>query len=382
MSNEVKQRKIEHVSVALGQDVSAPQKANWNDIQFVHQALPEVDLDEIDTSVPFLGHKLRYPLFMSSLTGGHPDVTSINRNLARAAERYGLALGVGSQRAAIVNPDVASSYAVTRENAPNAFLIANIGAPQLIPQARHAAFTPEQVQRAIDMIGANALAVHMNSLQEAAQPEGDRRTIGEAAALKTLIGQVGLPVIAKETGAGVCREQAFLLRSCGVAAIDVGGAGGSSMSAMEAARSKSRGDEQTMNIGLLYQNWGIATPIAVVEASTARLPLISTGGVRTGLDIARALALGAALVGMGFPFLKAASESYEKVCELLETVVAEMKVAMQLSGAASVAQLRQVDVVVTGETREWLMLRGFESDLKGMAQRRWRQVNHAGEMNE
>ncbi len=382
MSNEVKQRKIEHVSVALGQDVSAPQKANWNDIQFVHQALPEVDLDEIDTSVPFLGHKLRYPLFMSSLTGGHPDVTSINRNLARAAERYGLALGVGSQRAAIVNPDVASSYAVTRENAPNAFLIANIGAPQLIPQARHAAFTPEQVQRAIDMIGANALAVHMNSLQEAAQPEGDRRTIGEAAALKTLIGQVGLPVIAKETGAGVCREQAFLLRSCGVAAIDVGGAGGSSMSAMEAARSKSRGDEQTMNIGLLYQNWGIATPIAVVEASTARLPLISTGGVRTGLDIARALALGATLVGMGFPFLKAASESYEKVCELLETVVAEMKVAMQLSGAASVAQLRQADVVVTGETREWLMLRGFESDLKGMAQRRWRQVNHAGEMNE
>lgn len=382
MSNEVKQRKIEHVSVALGQDVSAPQKANWNDIQFVHQALPEVDLDEIDTSVPFLGHKLRYPLFMSSLTGGHPDVTSINRNLARAAERYGLALGVGSQRAAIVNPDVASSYAVTRENAPNAFLIANIGAPQLIPQARHAAFTPEQVQRAIDMIGANALAVHMNSLQEAAQPEGDRRTVGEAAALKTLIGQVGLPVIAKETGAGVCREQAFLLRSCGVAAIDVGGAGGSSMSAMEAARSKSRGDEQTMNIGLLYQNWGIATPIAVVEASTARLPLISTGGVRTGLDIARALALGATLVGMGFPFLKAASESYEKVCELLETVVAEMKVAMQLSGAASVAQLRQVDVVVTGETREWLMLRGFESDLKGMAQRRWRQVNHAGEMNE
>ena len=221
------------------------------------------------------------------------------------------------------------------------------------------------------MIGANALAVHMNSLQEAAQPEGDRRAVGEAAALKVLTGQVAVPVIAKETGAGVCREQALLLHSCGVAAIDVGGAGGSSMSAMEAARSRSRGDERTMNIGLLYRDWGIATPIAVVEAGVAGLPLISTGGVRSGLDIARALALGATLVGMGFPFLKAASESYEAVCELLETVVAELKVAMQLSGAANIGQLREVDVVVTGESRKWLMLRGFEEELKAMAQRRW-----------
>ncbi len=216
MSDEVKQRKIEHVAVALGQDVSAPQRANWSDIQFVHQALPEVDLDEIDTSVSFLGHKLRYPIFISSLTGGHPDVTSINANLARAAAHYGLALGVGSQRAAIVNPEVRDTYAVTRQQAPDAFLIANIGAPQLIRQARHAAFTFEQVQRAIEMIGANALAVHMNSLQEAAQPEGDRRAVGEAEALKQLTARLALPVIAKETGAGVCREQALLLRACGV----------------------------------------------------------------------------------------------------------------------------------------------------------------------
>src|SRR6516162_10555206 len=144
MSDEVKQRKLEHVTIALEQDISAPQRANWNDIQLVHQALPEVDLDDIDTSVTFLGYTLRYPIFISSLTGGHPDVTSINRNLARAAEHYGLALGVGSQRAGIVNPDVVSSYAITREHAPNSFLIANIGAPQLIAQARHASFTIEQ----------------------------------------------------------------------------------------------------------------------------------------------------------------------------------------------------------------------------------------------
>ncbi|MFL5624261.1 MAG: type 2 isopentenyl-diphosphate Delta-isomerase [Ktedonobacteraceae bacterium] len=375
MTDEVKQRKIEHVSTALGQDVSAPQRANWNDVQFVHQALPEVDLDEIDTSVTFLGHKLRYPIFMSSLTGGHPDVIVINRNLARAAEEYGLALGVGSQRAAIVNPDVTSSYAVTRENAPHAFLIANIGAPQLIPQARHPAFTFAQAQQAVDMIGANALAVHMNSLQEAAQPEGDRRSVGEVAALKDLTGHITVPVIAKETGAGVCREQALLLRSCGVSAIDVGGAGGSSMSAMEAARAKARGDDQNMNIGLLYRAWGIPTPICVVEANVARLPLISTGGVRNGLDIARALALGATLAGMGFPFLKAASESYEKVCELLEIIIAELKVAMQLSGVRSVSEMQQTDIVITGETRNWLSLRGFDETLKGMAQRRWRKYH-------
>ena len=150
MSDEVKQRKIEHVTIALEQDVSVPQRANWNDVQLVHQSLPEVDLDDVDTSISFLGHTLRYPIFISSLTGGHPDVTHINQNLARAAEQYGLALGVGSQRAAIVNPDLASSYAITRENAPHAFLIANIGAPQLISQARHAPFTFEQIQRAID----------------------------------------------------------------------------------------------------------------------------------------------------------------------------------------------------------------------------------------
>jgi isopentenyl-diphosphate delta-isomerase len=222
------------------------------------------------------------------------------------------------------------------------------------------------------MIKANALAVHMNSLQEAAQPEGDRRAVGEAAALKTLTQHITIPVLAKETGAGICREQALLLRSCGVAAIDVGGAGGSSMPALEAARSQSHEREQTRNIGLLYRDWGIATPVAVVESMVAQLPIIATGGVRNGLDVARALALGTTLVGIGFPFLKAASESYEKVCELLESIVAQLKVAMQLSGSATIAQLRQADIVVTGASREWLTLRGFEDDLKGMAQHRWR----------
>jgi isopentenyl-diphosphate Delta-isomerase len=370
MGDGVKQRKAEHVQAALTHDLAAPQTANWRDIRLVHQALPEVDLDAIDTSVSFLGHPLHYPLLISSMTGGHPDVTAINRNLALAAERYGLALGVGSQRAGIVNPDVAHSYAVVREAAPGAFLIANVGAPQLIKQARAEPFTLAQVRTAIEMIEANALAVHLNSLQEAAQPEGDRCTVGEAHALKKLVSQLDLPVIAKETGAGICYEQALLLKSCGVSAIDVGGAGGSSMSAMEEVRSADRGDGHARAIGALYRDWGIPTPISVIEAASAGLPLIATGGVRSGLDMARALALGASLVGMAFPFLKAASESFEAVCELIERLILELKVAMQLSGAASVAQLQQADVVVTGETYHWLKLRGFETTLYTLAQRR------------
>jgi isopentenyl-diphosphate delta-isomerase len=378
MHDGVKQRKAEHVQAALTQDLSAPQSASWRDIHLVHQALPEVDLDAIDTSVHFLGRPLNYPLLISSMTGGHPDVAAINRNLALAAERYGLALGVGSQRAGIVNPDVAHSYAVAREAAPGAFLIANVGAPQLIRQTRAEPFTLEQVRTAIKMIEANALAVHLNSLQEAAQPEGDRRAVGEARALKTLVSQLELPVIAKETGAGICQEQALLLKSCGVAAIDVGGAGGSSMSAMEAVRAADRGDGRSRAIGMLYRDWGIPTPISLVEAGVANLPLIATGGVRSGLDIARALSLGATLVGMAFPFLKAASESFEAVCELVEELILELKVAMQLSGAASVAQMTQVDVVVTGETYHWLKLRGFEAKLRELAQRRLKTVSWEG----
>jgi isopentenyl-diphosphate delta-isomerase len=371
MGDEVKLRKAEHVQIALKQDLSAPQAAGWQDIRLIHQALPEVDLDAIDTSVEFLGRKLSYPLLISAMTGGHPDVTAINRNLALAAEKYNVALGVGSQRAGLLHPELAESYAVTRAVAPGAFLISNVGAPQLIAQERSGPFALEQVEQAIAMIGANALAVHMNHLQEAAQPEGDRRAVGQARAITSLVSQLALPVIAKETGGGIAREQAVLLKSCGVAAIDIGGAGGSSMAAMEEARSLERGAEQARAIGALYRDWGIPTPISLVESGHAGLPLIATGGVRSGLDIARALALGASLVGMAFPFLKAASESFQAVCEVMDSFIQQLKVAMQLTGSPDIAALRQVSLVVTGETYHWLNLRGFEETLQHLARRRY-----------
>ncbi|MBF6589228.1 MAG: type 2 isopentenyl-diphosphate Delta-isomerase [Ktedonobacterales bacterium] len=371
MSEEVKQRKAEHVSISLANDIAAPQAASWADIALIHRALPEVDVEEIDASVMFLGKRLRHPIFVSSLTGGHPDVAAINEQLAAVAEEYGLAMGVGSQRAAIVSPELARTYAVVRAKAPSAFLIANVGAPQLIAQQRHPAFTAAEAARAIEMIGADALAVHLNFLQEAAQPEGDRRARGCVAALERLVGTVGVPVIAKETGAGISYEQARALKAAGVAAIDVGGAGGSSMAALESYRAASRGDARTADIGRLFRAWGIVTPIAVVEAGQGApgLPLIATGGVRSGLDAARALALGATLVGMGFPFLKAASEGERELHDFLERFLAELRVAMQLAGAASVAALQRVPVVVGGAAREWLDLRGFDDALRSLARR-------------
>lgn len=371
MSEEVKQRKVEHVAVSLANDVSAPQSASWADVRLVHRALPEVDVEEIDTSVDFLGKRLRHPIFVSSLTGGHPDVVAINERLATIAEEYGLAMGVGSQRAAVVAPELAGTFSVVRERAPHAFLIANVGAPQLIEQRRHAAFTLDNVRSAVEMIGANALALHLNFLQEAAQPEGDRRAKGCLAAVEQVAGVIDLPVIAKETGAGISFEQARALKQAGVSAIDVGGAGGSSMAAMETFRAQSRGDARTAGVGALFRDWGIPTPIAVVETTQGApgLPIISTGGVRSGLDAARALALGATLVGMGFPFLKAASEGEDAVREFLDQFITELTVAMQLSGAATVEDLRQVPVVVGGATRDWLEMRGFGEALRRMAQR-------------
>ncbi len=371
MSDEVKRRKAEHVAVALQRDISAPQAASWADVHLIHRALPEMDEDEIDTSVTFLGKRLRHPIFISSLTGGHPDVIAINERLASVAEEYGLAMGVGSQRAAVVAPELAATYSVVRERAPHAFRIANIGAPQLIAQRRHPAFTVADVRRAVQMIGADALALHLNFLQEAAQPEGDRRAKGCLAAFASVAAAVGVPLIAKETGAGISFEQARALKAAGASAIDVGGAGGSSMAAMESARAEARSDAHSAGIGALFRDWGIPTPIAVVEARLGApdLPIIATGGVRSGLDAARAFALGATLAGMGFPFLMAASEGDAAVRAFLDQFLAELKVAMQLTGAATVADLRRVPVVVMGATREWLEQRGFGDELAALARR-------------
>src|SRR5260221_4453065 len=280
-------------------------------------------------------------------------------------------MGGGSQRAGLAAAARGGTCGVARERAPHALLIANIGAPQLIAQHGKPPFTVADARRAVEMIGAGALAVHLNFLQEAAQPEGDRNARGCLAALRTLTGAGGVPGIGKETGAGVSFEQARALAAVGVSAIDVGGAGGSSMAAMESHRAASRGDARTAGIGQLFREWGIATPIAVVEAAQGApaLPLIATGRVRSGLDAARALALGARLVGMGFPFPKAASQGVEALRAFLEPFLTRINVALQLSGASTIPALAGVPAVVTGATREWLQLPRVCEVLRSLARR-------------
>ena len=241
----------------------------WDDVRLVHEALPEVDQCEIDLSVEFLGHRLRAPLLIAGMTGGHTTARDVNAVLARAAERHGLAMGVGSQRAALRRPDLAYTYTVVREQAPTAFLIGNIGAPQLIAQDAAPPLGLDEVQLALDMIRADALAIHLNFLQESVQPEGERRSRGCAEAIRRVVETIDAPVIAKETGAGISQATALRLRDLGVAGLDVGGVGGTSFAAVEGLRAEAQGSTGSQRLGEVLRDWGIPTPVSVVGVQLA-----------------------------------------------------------------------------------------------------------------
>ncbi|MBV9602690.1 MAG: type 2 isopentenyl-diphosphate Delta-isomerase, partial [Chloroflexi bacterium] len=245
----IEQRKADHLRLSASADVEALAGAGWQDVRLVHDALPEVDQCAIDLSVAFLGKQLAAPLLIAGMTGGHRTAREVNAVLARAAERHGLAMGVGSQRAALRRHDLAYTYTVVRDQAPNAMLIANIGAPQLVDQDDAPALTRAEVQSAIDMIHADALAVHLNFLQESVQPEGERRAAGCADAIREVAGYVGVPVVAKETGAGLSRATACRLRELGVRALDVGGVGGTSFAAVEGLRAAAQGATPSERLG-------------------------------------------------------------------------------------------------------------------------------------
>ena len=348
--------------MATSQDVDSPRGPGWADVHLLHHALPVGDLAAVDLSVEFLGHRLRAPLTIAAMTGGHRGASEVNARLARAAERFGLAMGVGSQRAALRNPHLARTYAVAREVARHAFLIANVGAAQLVPQDSGAPLTPQQLSDAVAMIGADALAIHLNFLEETVQPEGDRRAAGLQEAIVQALGALTVPAIAKETGAGISRAAALELRALGFRALDVGGVGGTSFAAIETARAKAQGDRRRVMLGEVYRDWGIPTAVSIVAASGAGLPIIATGGVRSGLDAAKAIALGATIVGVARPLLAAALLDDTAVEAWITQFLEELRVAIFLSGGRRVADLRSVPKVVGGETRRWI------EDLGGDAQ--------------
>ncbi|MCI4361184.1 MAG: type 2 isopentenyl-diphosphate Delta-isomerase [Thermoplasmata archaeon] len=344
-------RKAEHVKVVLGGDVEGRYRY-WSDIQLVHNALPEIDFAEIDPSVELLGKRLSAPLVITGMTGGFPDAAKINDHLAHAAAEVGIAMGVGSERAAILKGQYPESYACVAHRAvPLKF--ANIGAPQIIPQEPGARVVgPDEVRAAMELIGADVLAIHLNFLQEMVQPEGDRRARGALDEIRRLA--ANFPVLVKETGAGLSRSVAERLRDASVRAFDVSGTGGTSFAAVEHHRAKAQGAEREARIGRTYWDWGIPSPVSVKEVVPLGLPVIASGGIRSGLDIARAIALGATAAGTAGGVLKAATTSYEATRAELEHLVYELKVAMFLTGSRTIADLRRAPYVITGDTRQWL----------------------------
>lgn len=328
-------RKDDHIRINLEESVQFPRLTTglerW---RFMHQALPELNLANINTETAFFGKRLGAPLLISSMTGGTERAQTINRTLAEAAQEAGIAMGLGSQRAAIEDPSLARTFQV-REVAPDILLFANLGAVQL-----NYGYGVDECRRAVDLIQADALVLHFNALQEAVQPEGDGNFAGLLARVEDICRTLEVPVVAKEVGWGFSPQAARQLVAAGVAAIDVAGAGGTSWSEVEYHRAPTA---QHANVARAFADWGIPTADAIRYAREAapKLPVIASGGLRDGVDIAKCLALGADLGGLAGPFLKAAATSLDAVRQTIWELTTQLRVAMFASGAVDIDTLKR-----------------------------------------
>ena len=327
-------RKADHIRINLEENVAFNQlTTGLEHYFFLHQALPELNLDEVSTTTQLFGKRLSTPLLISSMTGGTAEARQINRTLAAAAQEAGIAMGLGSQRAGVEDPSLADTYRV-RDVAPDVLLFANLGAVQL-----NYGYGLDQCHRAIDMIEADALILHFNALQEAVQPEGDGNFAGLLAKVEAICRALPVPVIAKEVGWGFAEETARQLASAGVAAIDVAGAGGTSWSQVEMYRAPTA---RHARVAGAFIDWGIPTAVSIQYCRTAapNLPIFASGGIRNGIDVAKCIALGANLVGFAGEFLRAANKGgVDGVVELAATITDELRVAMFCSGAADITAL-------------------------------------------
>jgi isopentenyl-diphosphate delta-isomerase len=336
----IDQRKADHIKVNLERDVRSALTTGLENFRFIHEALPELDLNRIDTTLSLFGRKLHSPILISSMTGGTEEAGEINQRLAEAAQEMGIAMGVGSQRAAIERPEQTSTFAIVRKVAPDILLFANLGAVQF-----NYGYGIDQCRKAVDMIQADALILHINPLQEAVQDAGDTNFYGLAKKIEEVCRKIEVPVIAKEVGWGFSERTARLLADCGVSAIDVAGAGGTSWSQVEMHRAP---DEFTRQLAATFVGWGIPTAEAIsnVRKAAPDMPIFASGGIKDGLDIAKCIALGATLGGMAGQFLKAAAVSTEATVEMMKLTKRQIEVSMFACGAGSLEALKQDKLVV------------------------------------
>ncbi|MBE8988979.1 type 2 isopentenyl-diphosphate Delta-isomerase [Nostoc sp. LEGE 12450] len=334
ISAQTQNRKADHIRICLEEDVQSHQITNGLErYRFIHSCLPELNHDDIDISTAFLGKHLGAPLLISSMTGGTEQAAILNQRLAQVAQHYKIAMGVGSQRVAVEKPQVADSFAV-RKYAPDVLLFANLGAVQL-----NYKYGLDECLRVVDILEADALILHINPLQECIQPKGDTNFRGLLDKISTLCSKLPVPVIAKEVGNGISAVIANKLIAAGVAAIDVAGAGGTSWAKVESERAE---NPLQRRLGKTFADWGLSTAecITTIRAIAPNVPLIASGGLRHGLDVATAIALGADIAGLAMPFLQAAAISETAVAELAEVLIAEITTVLFCTGNATLYQLK------------------------------------------
>ena len=336
----IEQRKADHIKINLEKDVRSALTTGLENYHFTHEALPELDLKQVDTSLKLFDKLLAAPILISSMTGGTDEAETINLRLAETAYVMRVAMGVGSQRAAIEHPEQAKTFQVRRV-APDILLFANLGAVQF-----NYGYGIDQCRKAVDMIQADALILHLNPLQEAVQDAGDINFGGLTRRIEEVCKKLDVPVIAKEVGWGISERTAKLLSDCGVSAIDVAGAGGTSWSQVEMHRAP---DEFTRELAATFVGWGIPTADSILNVKKAapNMRIFASGGIKDGLDIAKCIALGAILGGMAGQFLKAAAVSAEKAVEVMKLTKKQIEVTMFAAGVGTLEGLALTGVTVS-----------------------------------
>jgi isopentenyl-diphosphate Delta-isomerase len=340
---QIKRRKREGIEIPLTENVQGKKNSTYLEyVKLFHNALPELDYDEIDLSTRFLDKSFSAPLIIDSMTGGTDEAFLINKRLGKIAEKYGFGMGLGSQRAGLKSEKLIESYSIARKVAPNAFLIANIGGAQLSD-----GLSTADIIKIIKMIDADALAIHLNPLQELIQPEGEPRFKGILQRISNLVHDIDIPIIVKEVGSGISADVALRLEKSGVRSINVAGSGGTSWAGIEKIRADQHNEYIKSHLGELFWDWGIPTALSILLVSrSVKIPIIASGGLRNGLEIAKCMILGSNLCAMAFPFLKRAAQSEEELEKFTRLILSEIRSTMFLLGTKDIESLKNTRYIL------------------------------------